>query len=158
MAVWISNVFSSVFLVTVICLLLPNGRLAKFVKPFISLILILIILSPVVNFNGLIDDVSAIKVSFDLDENFLLDTARAKIDKLQLNCVKIAESNGINGATVLIEYSVNENYEPEISEVKIYLQNAVITSESEHIVILQRLKKGIAEYLSITENWVKIYE
>ena len=35
MAVWIFNVFSSVFLVTVICLLLPNGRLAKFVKHFI---------------------------------------------------------------------------------------------------------------------------
>ena len=97
-------------------------------------------------------------MGFDLDENFLLNTARAKIDKLQLNCVKIAESNGINGATALIEYSVNENYEPEISEVKIYLQNAVITSESEHIDILQRLKKSVAEYLSITENLVKIYE
>ena len=93
-----------------------------------------------------------------MDTDFLIKTTQAKIDKRKENCTKIAEKNGITGAIVIIEYSVDENYSPKINEVRINLQNAVISSESEHIVILQRLIKEISEYLSISEEGVKIVE
>ena len=158
MIAWIINVFISVFLITVITLLLPEGRLSKFVKPFISFILILIILTPVVNVRDFIDDLSSDKISFTLDENFLFDTVRAKIAKIEQNCIKIAEKNGINGAIVTIEYTVDENYEPKINGAKIYLQNTVINADEEHIVIMQGLVENVAEYLSVSTAGVKVYE
>lgn len=158
MSIWIFNVFSSVFLITVISLLLPEGRLSKFVKPFMSLILIVIILSPLIDFKEIINDMNTTDKIIEIDGEFLNNTMLAKIDKYQQNCIKLAEKNGINGASVIIEYSVDENYLLKIYGAKINLQNAVISSESEHIVILQRLKKDVSEYLSLSEKGVKIVE
>lgn len=156
---WIISVFSAVTVITVVSLLLPDGKLAKFIKPFVSLILILLILSPITDIEKYFYDGEEFYDSaITMDTDFLIKTTQAKIDKRKENCIKIAEKNGITGAIVIIEYSVDENYSPKINEVRINLQNAVISSESEHIVILQRLIKEISEYLSISEEGVKIVE
>ena len=155
---WVINVFSSVLIITVISLLLPEGRLAKFIKPFISLILILIILSPINNIGILFDGISESNFYLETDSEFLLKTAQAKIDVKTANCILIAEKNGITKAEILIQYTVDESFTPNIYGVKINLQKAVITSENEHIVILQRLKEDICAYLVLSEKGVEIYE
>ena len=42
MSEWVFSVFSAVIIVAIITVLLPDGRLSKFVKPFISLIVVMI--------------------------------------------------------------------------------------------------------------------
>lgn len=159
MASWLISVFSAVFVVSVLSLILPEGRLAKFVKPLISLVVIIIVIAPFINYEGDISDFTEVgNTEVKTDANFLEYIARSKIDLYTKNCVKIAEKNGINGSEFLIEYSVAENFTIKISSVSVNLANAVITSDDEHIVILQRLKKEISEYLVIDVSGVKIYE
>lgn len=156
---WLLSVFTAVLIVSVICIILPQGRLSKFVKPFVSMIVIIIILSPIINLNEDFESIMNFKtVAVETDTEFLNYIAKSKIDVYTENCKKTAQKNGINGSEILIEYNVEYDGAINIIWVSVNLQNAVITSENEHIVILQRLKKDLSEYLGIDETGVKIYE
>lgn len=156
---WLLSVFSVVLIVSLICILLPKGKLSKFAKPFISLIIIMIILTPILSVNEYFEKFIDVRdVSVEIDTEFLQYITISKIDLYTENCIKIAQKNGINGSEILIEYIDNNDSTVLITGVSVNLKNAVITSESEHIVILQRLKKELSEYLVIDETGVKIYE
>ena len=159
MAKWLLSVFSAVLIVSVSSLLLPDGKIAKFIKPFISIAVIIVIISPIADIKGFFDGtIFENNRVIETDKDLLRKIALSKIDLYSENCVKIAEKNGINGSSAIIEYSVDENGQPKIYGVIINLKNAVITTDSEHIVILQRLKKELSEYLRIDEAGVKIGE
>ena len=159
MATWIISVFSAVFVVSVLSIILPEGRLAKFVKPLISLVVIIIVIAPFIDSDEFVNDFTTIgSKEIKTDSDFLEHVTYNKIDLYTKNCIKIAEKNGINDSEILIEYSVDDNFTITISEVSINLKNTVISSEDEHIVILQRLKNDISEYLGIDTTGVKIYE
>lgn len=159
MAEWLVSVFTAVFVVSVLSILIPEGRLAKFVKPLISLMVIIIVIAPIVNkemYTG--NFITATNADIKTDADFLEYVNRSKIDLYTKNCVKIAEKNGINGSEILIEYSIDDNFTIKISAVSVNLKNAVISSNEEHIVILQRLRDELSDYLGIGVSGVKIYE
>ena len=159
MAEWLISVFTAVFVVSVLSILLPDGRLSKFVKPLISLVVIIIVIAPLTNsewYTEILTKESNTAIKTDVD--FLGYINRSKIDLYTKNCVKIAEKNGINDSEILIEYSVDDNFTIKIFAVSVNLKNAVISSEDEHIVILQRLSSEIGDYIGIGAAGVKIYE
>ncbi|MBO4251499.1 MAG: hypothetical protein J5911_02420 [Clostridia bacterium] len=156
---WILSVFSSVLLVSLLSLILPEGKITRFVKPFIFLSVITVILYPLSNIQKFLNEaVFDNNKIIETDKSFLMQITISKIDLYSANCIKIAENCGINGSEIKIEYNVSENYEPIINGVQINLENAVITAKDEHIVILQTLKKSISNYLRIDETGVKINE
>ena len=156
---WILSVFGAVLIVTVIFIVLPEGRLSKFVKPFASITVLLIILSPIVNSDGFYEEISFENYSaIETDVEFLDYITLSKIDNYTANCNKIAEKNGINGSDILIQYNQDETGKIKINSVKVNLKYAVISSENEHIVIMKNLKKDLSAYLGISENEVLIYE
>ena len=159
MATWIISVFSAVFVVSVLSIILPEGRLAKFVKPLISLVVIIIVIAPFIDSDEFVNDFTTIgSKEIKTDSDFLEHVTYNKIDLYTKNCIKIAEKNGINGSEILIEYSIDDNFTIKISAVSVNLKNAVISSDEEHIVILQRLSSKISDYLKIDASKVTIYE
>ena len=160
MKVWLLGVFTVALTISVLSLILPEGKISKFAKPFISLIAIIVIVSP------FIDAEELLKGSFSFGENKTVETdgefleyaVSIKIDNYRRNCVQIAENNGITGSKVVIDYTVDENYGLHIKGAEINLINAVITSEDKHIVILQRLENEISAYLNVDKAEIKIYE
>lgn len=159
MTSWLLSVFSAVLFISVSALILPEGKMAKFIKPFISIAVILVVLAPISDISGFFDGTGLEDNRvIETDKEFLNRIAISKIDLYSENCVKIAQKNGINGSTALIEYSIDENGQPVIYGVQINLENAVISAGYEHIVILQRLKQDVSEYLRIDETGVKISE
>ena len=156
---WLISVFTTVFVVSVLSILLPEGRLSKFAKPLISLVVIIIVIAPLTNSETYTESFTKISnAEIKTDADFLGYVNRSKIDLYTKNCVKIAEKNGINGSEILIEYNIDDDFAINIFAVSINLKNAVISSNDEHIVILQRLSNEIGDYLGIGAAGVKIYE
>lgn len=160
MKVWLFSVFTVALTITVLSLILPEGKIAKFSKPFISLIAVIIIVSPFINTEELLSGNLTLEdyKTVETDSEFIEYTVRAKIDKYRLNCVKIAENNGIIHSEIIINYTVDENYGIRLIGAEINLTNAVITSEDKHIVILQRLKDEVSAYLNVDKAGIEIYE
>ena len=160
MKVWLFSVFAVALTITVLSLILPEGKITRFSKPFISLVAVIIIASPFVNTDELLNGTFAFgnDIEIETDSEFIEYTIYAKIDKFRLNCVKIAEKNGITGSEIIIKYVIGENYGITLQGADINLTDAVITSEEEHIVILQRVVSEISVYLNIDKAGIKIYE
>lgn len=157
---WAVSVSAAVVFVALIMLLLPEGKLIKFIKPFVSVAVLVIILSPISKTTDIKElfsfDYSENAVNFD--ENFIMFINEEKIAVYRENCSKIAQNDGINGAEFIIKYIENGNGGLSVTGAEINLKNAVITSDAEHIVILQRLKTDVASYLNIDTERVTIYE
>lgn len=156
MIAWALNVFSSVFFTSVISFLLPSGKISKFVKPILSIIVLFIIISPIVNYNEIFESVNQENnlQYIGFDQNFLNYVGESKIGIYREKCSEIAKKNGITGEDILIKYIIDDSGKLQILGVDINLKNAVISSEEEHIVILRRVVEEIGDLVGIDSSGV----
>ena len=106
---WILSLAIVILIIAIISLILPEGKMGKTVKGFFSLIIILIMIKPILNFNG--DKLLNYQVNVNSNESqdqYLNYVFRQKATNYQNLCNKIAINNGINAMQTRIEYSVND--------------------------------------------------
>ena len=156
MITWALSVFSSVFFASVISFLLPSGKISKFVKPILSVIVLFVIISPIVNYSEIFESVNQETNLQDvfIDQNFLNSVGEYKIGIYREKCFEIAKKNGITGEDILIKYNIDDRGKLQILGVDINLKNAVISSEEEHIVILRRVAEEIGDVFGIESSGV----
>jgi len=157
---WLIGVVAIVFLISVLAIIIPEGRLGSFIKPFLSLTVVIVVFYPV--FTGdsgsfFSKDTAAYR-RIDYDEKYLSSMFDKKIENYQKNCVEILEKSGITNAPVKIKYNVKEDYSISIIKAFINLSDAVISSEKEHIDLLSEIKRDICDYLIIEEKDIIINE
>lgn len=157
---WVLSIITTVFILSLIALILPSSKLSKHVKNTLSFIVVLVIVSPIINLKN-------IEVDFEklfeyenvvIQQEYIEYLNQKKIRILTDDCQKLIQKDGVEGARIRLNYTINENSVVIIQNVAIYLDNAVINSEKEHIVIIEKLKKTLSEYLKINEDMVIVYE
>jgi len=160
MKTWLISISVAVIITSITSLILPEGKLKAFVKSSFSLIVMLVILQPMLNMSLdkiKVDDVFSMN-KIELQYEYLCYVAQEKIDAYENACLDLIEKFGIKGASVTIKYYMTENGEVVIEKVKIFLYDAVIISNEEHIDIIEGVKNEIATYLGINNDFVVIYE
>ncbi len=157
---WLIKVIAAVFIISIVTLILPSGKIGKFVKPLLSIVLIAVIFSPLFDGEFTIGTQSGSSFASDIkyDENYISAIYDKKINYYREGCLNILEDFGISGGVVKIEYIVNEDYSLNIKKVKIYLSDAVIKTENEHIVLMSEIRSEISEYLFLDKKDIDIYE
>ena len=109
---WILSILGIVVVGTVIDLVMPSGRMHKYIRSIFATVTILIIILPLPNLikNGFqLDGDFIIDNNFQLDQNFVDFANRQKIRSLELGVEKALEQEGIKGADVSIQAEVNGN-------------------------------------------------
>ena len=157
---WIFNIIFTVFLVSIITLIIPSGKLKKNVQNTFALIIMIVIIQPVsiikknqINFDYIFE-----MQDFYVQTEYLDYINSKNIESLKKNCVKILENNGVYNAEIEITYSFEEDNALLIENVLINLRNSVIKSDKDHIDIIEGVKTDISSYLLVRENQVVIYE
>jgi stage III sporulation protein AF len=148
-----------VLLLSIISMILPNGKASIYVKSIFSVFILLAILKPIIETKeaGLNFDYSTEKNEVFLQEDYLSYVFEKRKDNIQENCSKILKNNGITGANITIIYEI-KNMTFNVTKIEINLENAVINSDKEHIFVIEESKKNIAEYLYIRDAQIYIYE
>ncbi|WP_017755731.1 stage III sporulation protein AF [Calidifontibacillus oryziterrae] len=118
---WITNIILFVLLAIVIDLLLPNSSIQKYTKMVISLLLIVIILSPMMKlFDSNMEEVLANMMTLTLQEKKagenLIENKKKEIQALQR--AYILEQMAVQMKSVVEEEFMHE-YGMELSEVKL---------------------------------------
>ena len=156
---WILSLAVSAFFITILGLLLPNGKLSNFIKKTLSVLLIFVIIQPIIklrdkelNFN-LMDDV----FNVETQTNYLEYVGNKKVISIQNQCVEIVKKCGINGAIVELTYDFDEEYKLQILSSKIILSNSVIKEDKSHIDIIEQAKELISKHLNIEKENVYVY-
>ena len=157
---WIISITAVVLITSIVCLILPPGKMGKYIKSIFSLLTILVVIKPIVYIKDINLDYQQIIGVDDIafQDDFLMYVFDKKIKEHEQNCVEIVEKIGVKNANINIEYDVKENQNIIINFVKINLQNSVIISDEQHINIKEEMIADIASYLNINKNMVIIYE
>ena len=160
---WILSVAAIIILVEIISIILPDGKMNKYIRGTFSFLIILVILQPIINFN--FDKYSKFSFSNDEQENnieyqdeYLGVVFENKVKILESDVDKILTQFGIFDAIVKIKYDIDDMKNLNVTNVEINLENAVINSDKEHINIIEQAKDGVANYLSVDKGVVNFYE
>ena len=157
---WVLSIISTVFVVSLIILILPNGKLSKYIKSTLSLVVVLVIVSPLFKLNN-------IEINFEnmfansnviIQQDYIDYVNQEKIKTLIDECQILISEIGVEGAKTSMDYYVDEQNTIIILDFTVYLKNAVINSENEHIVIIDKLKNTLSEFLKINKEQVVVYE
>lgn len=162
MTAWLIRVVAAVLFISLLTVMIPDGKTGKFIKPILSLVIVGVIFTPILY--GF-DKAGVLTVSsgkeygnaLNYDEKYIYFVFDKKIENYEDNCKDILSEYGINGATVTIQYSVDKDYSVSFNGVFVNLKNAVINGEEENINLVSEIKRKLAEYLRIDEKDVTVY-
>lgn len=154
---WILSVGLTIILITVISLLLPEGRMGKFISSLFPLILLLVIIKPLlyVDFNDINVSQLQIENKIDVQNEYILKTSKRKANNYEKICENVLKNNNYENATVKIDFDIiKEKF--LIKKVKINLKNAVFIDKNKHIDIT-KITEEISLSLLIDKSLV-VYE
>ena len=156
---WILSVCAVTILTVIVGMILPQGKMGKFIKSIFSLIIMLVILKPILSFDldDLHFDMGVGNTEVVYQKNYLDYVNQKKIDSVESDCADVLYNIGVSGANILLDFSTDENYEIMITKVNINLENAVIISGNKHIDIIEEIKNALSEYLSVNKEIMVIY-
>lgn len=156
---WITSIIASVIISSILSLILPEGKMGKYIKGIFSLFIILIIIKPIFaieNNDFSYEDIFDENVSIQTD--YLEYISNKRLDYIKVECENLMKENGIINAELSINYNLDEYNYITINKIEINLQNAVIMSDKANIHIIEDVKNAIANYLNINKNLVVINE
>lgn len=156
MKTWVLSIVIIVFSISVISLIFPTGKLGKFIKAIFSFVLIFVVLKPAVeikNFDYNIEDVFN-KNEVVIQDLYLEYINDKKIEGYKNNCIKLMEKSGVYNADIIFKYEIDKYGKFVFKIVSLNLENAVINSDKEHIVIIETVKSEIKRYLNLNEDFI----
>ena len=148
MKIWVLSIVIIVFSISVISFIFPTGKLGKFIKAIFSFVLIFVVLKPAVeikNFDYNIEDVFN-KNEVVIQDLYLEYINDKKIEVYRNNCIKLMEKSGVYNANIDFEYEIDKYGKFVFKIVSLNLENAVINSDKEHIVIIETVKSEIKRW------------
>ena len=160
---WILSIGTIIILTTIADLILPDGKIGKYIKCFFSLLVMLVILTPIINYkkNNLNIDMTAIDKEYELQNNYLNFIYQKRIDECKKSIIEIFKQNSIDNLcenNILIEYKIENNGEFIYENISIDLKNNVIIFNDEHIIIIEKIKEEIKLLVKNSCEVVILYE
>lgn len=157
---WLLSICVTVIIISVFAIIAPQGKIGKFIKSILNIVLVLVIVKPVIN----IDMDSVISKIINSGNEVVFQTeylnviSERKADIYEKNCILIIEDCGVNDASVVIDYISDEDGFFYIENVSVNLKNSVFISDKEHIDIIDEIRERLGEYLNVKSEAIDIYE
>lgn len=157
---WVLNIAFTVFFISIITLIIPNGKINKHIKKVLSLILAVIVLQPILSIkNGDINFENFLyNESFGLQDEYLEYIVDAKINSNKDKCSVLLKEMGVEGAFIEFENYIDESFDIVAKKIIIDLKKAVINLDKQHIDIIGEIKKVVSNYFNVNLDCVVVYE
>ncbi len=158
---WVLGLCALGLLTTLICLILPQGKLSNMIKGILSLLVIIAVINPIINadfhnfsfdMEGLFENVQTV----NKQEEYLEYVLEEKRQRLEGDCDDIILQYGAD-ATTKISADIVDN-KLKIEWVSVSIKKWELNDESEHKDIIEEIKNAIADYLNVSQGIIRIYE
>jgi len=157
---WILSIVGVVIIGVLVDIILPEGEMQKYIKAVFSVIVIVIMITPIlqIDFNKIdFDKFLFNETSIELNQNYInnyIDKYKENVEEILKNSLK---SNGFSNVDVEI-YLNKSNTNFEINKVVLNIKNLVININSVHIDKYKEMKTIVVACLNIDENKVVFNE
>lgn len=156
---WILSILGIVIIGAVIDLILPSGRMNKYIKSVFAAVTALVIILPLPNLvkNGCSTEGFIFNDNLQLQENYLDYVAKIKSNSMIKGLKETLKNDGITLGDVTIEGDFTLP-SPILNKVKINLSQVVIVGQSEHIHKYELIQDKVSQYLSVSKEIIYCYE
>ena len=120
---------------------IPNGKTKKFITWITSLLITIMIISPIFSYLG--SGFKDFNNKLELQQNYLDFTFNEKINA-DLERFSSLISNDVKNYSITPDYEIID-YSINYKKIQIDLKNAVITSDKSHIDIINKIKTSVNE-------------
>jgi len=157
---YILSIISVILLTGVAGIILPDGKMGKFVKSVFALITLVIILNPLVslmrqftsgNYEPTFGNDAEIKEDVEFIDYIEFTRARLMSEKAE----EALKEKGYEGTVEVIYESIDYNF--KIKKIKVNLKNKVIDGVDKHINI-EEVKQAVADALAVKKELIVVNE
>ena len=156
---WILTILAVAVIGAVIDLVLPGGRMNKFVKSVFGAVTVLLIVLPLPNLvkNGCSVGEFLPNNSVEIQEDYLEYVSNIKKNSLIKGLCAALTEDGITLGDVELDGDFSGST-PEITAVKINLSQVVIVGQSQHINMNELIRSKVSQYLAVDKGVIYFYE
>ncbi len=156
---WLLSVGIVILIISLLKIVLPNGKTKKTVMFVFGVLSILTFIKPIVNIkDGNLDlgTVFESKIDYQNDYIYFVYEKNAEIKKKEFS--EKLNDLGVKNAKIDAIFSIDTKYAIKYEKVIVNLKESVILSENKHIDIIEQIKKTASEIFRIEYKEVIIYE
>ena len=163
MQAYITSVFSAVLIATIISMIVPNKKLFKFIKSFLSIFVMIVILKPILYYNGEFITNGVMETNYifsDLtkEKEYITFIYDKKNEENVSVCSKILNDLELYDTKTLINYQIDEDMQYKIKNIKIFLSKTEFNNTKQHKIIIETAVNKISETFSIEKEKILIYD
>lgn len=156
---YLLGVLGVVFLVVLVDLILPDGKINKYIKSILSIFVVAVIISPVASALNLGFDFDKIITggTYEVDDNILNNITNQNIVYMQDNLAKSLDKAGYEGVSISI-VTEGQGSEAKIKYIYVDLCDLVINKNLEHIDYYTKIKELIINLVdNLSEEQIILY-
>ena len=152
-SVWVLSIAGICVLSVLVELILPDGQTRKYIKAIFSFFVIIVIVSPLPKLvkNGVDIDSIIAGDNIGIQEDFIYQLNRNKLDSISLNIENELKEQGIDGVKILLSANIFSS-KLEIEAVFVDLFELVIPDDKQHINTHEIIIKTIKKHIDIEEE------
>ena len=157
MSGYILTILGIVLAGILIDIIVPTGKINKYIKSIFAIFVVAVILMPVVKFIAKSDEITINYNDYEIEQNLMNYIFSSRVTAYENEIIEVLENNGLSNIDIKINYSINSN-ELSLNSCEVNLKNMTSSNIDSHNNRYEFIAETIKEITNLTDEVIIFYE
>lgn len=157
MSGYILTILGIVLAGILIDIIVPTGKINKYIKSIFAIFVVAVILMPVVKFIAKSDEITINYNDYEIEQNLMDYIFSSRVTAYENEIIEVLENNGLSNIDIKINYSINSN-ELSLNSCEVNLKNMTSSNIEMHNNRYEFIAETIKEITNLTDEVIIFYE
>lgn len=157
MSGYILTILGIVLAGILIDIIVPTGKINKYIKSIFAIFVVAVILMPVVKFIAKSDEITINYTDYEIEQNLMDYIFSSRVTAYENEIIEVLENNGLSNIDIKINYSINSN-ELSLNSCEVNLKNMTSSNIEMHNNRCEFIAETIKEITNLTDEVIIFYE
>lgn len=138
-------------------IIVPTGKINKYIKSIFAIFVVAVILMPVVKFIAKSDEITINYTDYEIEQNLMDYIFSSRVTAHENEIIEVLENNGLSNIDIKINYSINSN-ELSLNSCEVNLKNMTSSNIEMHNNRYEFIAETIKEITNLTDEVIIFYE
>lgn len=157
MSGYILTILGIVLAGILIDIIVPTGKINKYIKSIFAIFVVAVILMPVVKFIAKSDEITINYTDYEIEQNLMDYIFSSRVTAYENEIIEVLENNGLSNIDIKINYSINSN-QLSLNSCEVNLKNMTSSNIEMHNNRYEFIAETIKEITNLTDEVIIFYE
>ena len=157
MSGYILTILGIVLAGILIDIIVPTGKINKYIKSIFAIFVVAVILMPVVKFIAKSDEITINYTDYEIEQNLMDYIFSSRVTAYENEIIEVLENDGLSNIDIKINYSINSN-ELSLNSCEVNLKNMTSSNIDSHNNRYEFIAETIKEITNLTDEVIIFYE